>query len=102
MMEKAHCEECRKDLWEHLQTVAREHAIRNPSSGDSFPARERRICAGMERIRITPCGRAWRNGENARSSWMSTLDKVKAPFFREMEAYCADSRPVSRDRKTPV
>lgn len=41
------------------------------------------------------------NGENAMKFVNELLDKVKAPFSVKWKR-CANSRPVSRDRKTPV
>lgn len=88
VMETACREESRKDLWEHLQTVATgtydtEPVIRNIL----FLRREKAHLCGYGTypdyaLRESMAG----NGENAMKFINELLDKVKAPFFREMEA----------------
>lgn len=88
VMEKAHREECRKDLWEHLQTVATgaydtEPVIRNILS----LRREKAHLCGYGTypdyaLRESMAG----NGKNAMEFVHGLLDKVKTPFFRELEA----------------
>lgn len=100
VMEKAHCEECRKDLWEHLQTVATgawdtEPVIRNILS----LRREKAHLCGYGTypdyaLRESMAG----NGENAMNFVNELLDRVKAPFFREMEALrCLKARLTGQE-----
>lgn len=88
VMEKARHEECRKNLWEHLQTVATgkwdtEPVIRKILS----LRREKAHLCGYETypdyaLRESMAG----NGANAMKFVNELLEKVKVPFFREMEA----------------
>lgn len=102
-MEKAHCEECRKDLWEHLQTVATGACDTEPVIREILSLRREKahLCGYGTypdyALRESMAG----NGENAMKFVNELLDKVKAPFSVKWKR-CADSRPVSRDRKTPV
>ena len=87
-MEKAHREECRKDLWEHLQTVATGACDTEPVIREILSLRREKahLCGYGTypdyALRESMAG----NGENAMKFVNELLDKVKAPFFREMEA----------------
>lgn len=87
VMEKARREECRKDLWEHFQTVATgacdtEPVIRNILS---LRAEKAHLCGYGTypdyALRESMAG----NGANAMKFINELLGKVKEPFFREME-----------------
>ena len=88
VMEKAHREECRKDLWEHLQTVATGACDTEPVIREILSLRREKahLCGYGTypdyALRESMAG----NGENAMKFVNELLDKVKAPFFREMEA----------------
>lgn len=87
VMEKARREECRKELWEHFQTVATGACDTEPVIRDilALRAEKAHLCGygtyPAYALRESMAG----NGENAMKFVNELLDKVKAPFFREME-----------------
>lgn len=87
VMEKARCEECRKDLWEHLQTVAKGACDTEPVIRTilSLRAEKAHLCGYGTypdyALRESMAG----NGANAMKFINELLGKVKEPFFHEME-----------------
>lgn len=87
VMEKARREECRKELWEHLQTVATGACDTEPVIRTilSLRAEKAHLCGYKTypdyALRESMAG----SGESAMKFINELLGKVKAPFFREME-----------------
>ena len=88
VMEKVRSEKIRKDLWEHLQTLATD-------SYDTEPVVRQMLSLRSEKAQL--CGyRTYSdyalqqsmagNGEEAMRFVNGLLDRVKEPFFREMES----------------
>lgn len=88
VMEKARREECRKDLWECLQTVATGACDTEPVIRDILSLRREKahLCGYGTypdyALRESMAG----NGKNAMNFVNGLLGRVKNPFFREMEA----------------
>ena len=87
VMEKARREECRKDLWEHRQSLATGACDTEPVIREILSLRREKahLCGYKEYPDYALRESMAENGENAMKFVNELLDKIKAPFFREME-----------------
>lgn len=102
-MEKARREECRKDLWEHRQSLATGACDTEPVIREILSLRREKahLCGYKEYPDYALRESMAENGENAMKFVNELLDKIKAPFFREMETL-RSLKAALRGRKTPA
>ena len=87
VMEKARREECRKDLWEYRQSLATGACDTEPVIREILSLRREKahLCGYKEYPDYALRESMAENGENAIKFVNELLDKIKVPFFREME-----------------